>query len=40
MCFKDFRSKLVIIMDNASIHTGEHVKKFFKNRGIMCITQP
>jgi len=40
MCFKEFRSKLVVIMDNASIHTGPQIQQFFRNRGIMCITQP
>jgi len=40
MCFKDYWTRLVVIMDNASIHTGEAIKEYFKNWGIMCITQP
>ena len=37
---KEYKKKLVIILDNAKLHTVEKVRQFFSNRGFMGITLP
>jgi len=36
----EYRAKLVVIMDNSSRNTTPEVRKFFKHKGIMCLTLP
>jgi hypothetical protein len=38
--YLQYRSRLVVIMDNATIHTNFKIQEFFTNRKIMCLTLP
>ncbi len=38
--YRDFLSKLVVVMDNCAIHLTDKIHNFFEKAGIVCITLP
>ncbi len=38
--FDAYRKKLIVVFDNASIHTTEELSNFFRIRGIQAVTLP
>ncbi|MBK8156381.1 MAG: transposase [Streptococcus sp.] len=38
--YKVYKSKLIVVFDNASIHLTESIKIFFRKKAIVAITLP
>ncbi|MBK8156409.1 MAG: hypothetical protein IPK55_10670 [Streptococcus sp.] len=38
--YKEFKSKLVVVFDNASIHLTKPIYTFFRKKGIVAVTLP
>ena len=38
--YRSFWNRLIVVMDNASIHKTKEVKNFFTKRAIQCVTLP